>query len=75
MDIQYTIGVATEVPVLFISVGPDNDDILSGFLDQADFLVAEDTVPQVLTTSYGFTEDEVEDTAQTFVTTLPMLMT
>ncbi|KAJ7891926.1 family S53 protease [Mycena olivaceomarginata] len=39
----YTIGIATGVPVIFISAGDDNPDGLNGFLR-----------PSVLTTSYGF---------------------
>lgn len=61
------MGIATEVPVHFISVGADNNDNLSGFLDQADFLNSQDFVPLVLTTSYGFNEADVASTLQTFV--------
>ncbi|KZT38182.1 family S53 protease-like protein [Sistotremastrum suecicum HHB10207 ss-3] len=62
LDIQYTVGVATGVPVTFISVGGDSSDgELSGFLDLANFLLNEDPAarPQVLTTSYGTDESFV----------------
>ncbi|KAJ7809076.1 family S53 protease [Mycena olivaceomarginata] len=57
LDIQYTVGVATGVPVVFVSVGEDDQDgALGGFLDIVNFLAAEDNVPQVMTTSYGENE-------------------
>ncbi|KAI0646155.1 subtilisin-like protein [Trametes meyenii] len=57
LDIQYTVGLATNVPVTYYFVGIDNQDgDLSGFLDEANFLLGLDKPPQVLTTSYGFQE-------------------
>ncbi|KAJ6577615.1 Pro-kumamolisin, activation domain-containing protein [Mycena capillaripes] len=57
LDIQYTVGVATGVTAFFVSVGNDCEDgDLGGFLDIINFLSSEDTVPQVLTTSYGDSE-------------------
>ena len=57
MDIQYTVGVATNVPTTFISVGDNTQDgDLSGFLDIINFLLAQDEPPLVLTTSFGFNE-------------------
>ena len=57
MDIQYTVGVATNVPTTFISVGDNTQDgDLSGFLDIINSLLAEDNPPLVLTTSFGFNE-------------------
>ncbi|KAI0312876.1 family S53 protease [Amylostereum chailletii] len=54
LDIQYTVGLAPGVPTQFISVGLDVQDPsgFSGSLDLIDFLLNEDTVPQVWTTSY-----------------------
>ncbi|KAI0354061.1 family S53 protease [Trametes cingulata] len=60
LDTQYTVGVATGVPTVFISVGGDNQDGLSGFLDIIQFLLGETDQPQVLTTSYGFNEPELD---------------
>ncbi|KAL0573817.1 hypothetical protein V5O48_008125 [Marasmius crinis-equi] len=56
LDIQYTVGIATGVPVTFITVGEGNQDDVSGFLDVIDFLIAEEAPPAVLSTSYGFDE-------------------
>ncbi|KAF8160451.1 family S53 protease [Mycena galopus ATCC 62051] len=54
LDIQFTIGLATGVPVTFISAGDDNSDGLNGFLDMILLLINDPNRPSVLTTSYGF---------------------
>nr|GAT55465.1 family S53 protease-like protein [Mycena chlorophos] len=60
LDIDYTVGiVGPAVQVEFISVGPLNDDNLSGFLDEINFLINSTSRPTVLTTSYGFDEEDV----------------
>ncbi|GJJ09773.1 hypothetical protein Clacol_003997 [Clathrus columnatus] len=59
LDTQYTIGVAGGIPVTFISVGENNKDDLDGFLDIINFLIAETSPPQVLSTSYGFDEPDL----------------
>ncbi|KZT10837.1 family S53 protease-like protein [Laetiporus sulphureus 93-53] len=60
LDIQYTVGLATDVPVTFISVGEDTSDgDLGGFLDIINFLLNEDSPPAVLTTSYGDNEENI----------------
>ncbi|KAI0769616.1 family S53 protease [Trametes elegans] len=59
LDTQYTVGIASGVPITFISVGDDNRDGLNGFLDMADTLIGENNAPQVLSTSYGFDEPEL----------------
>ncbi|KAF7797928.1 hypothetical protein EIP86_009135 [Pleurotus ostreatoroseus] len=60
LDTQYTIGIASGVPNTFISVGPQNQDgSLGGFLDLINFLIAQPSRPQVLTTSYGQNENNV----------------
>ncbi|KAJ7465224.1 family S53 protease-like protein [Mycena latifolia] len=65
LDIQYTVGVASGVPVTFVSGGEQfSDGALEGFLDIINNLSGLATVPQVLTTSYG--EDEPDQTAATF---------
>ncbi|KAI0635010.1 subtilisin-like protein [Trametes polyzona] len=57
LDIQYTVGLATGVPVTYYFVGIQNQDgDLNGFLDEANVLLGLDQPPQVLTTSYGFQE-------------------
>ncbi|KAJ7869873.1 family S53 protease [Mycena olivaceomarginata] len=52
LDIQYTIGLATGVPVTFISAGDDNPDGASG--DMITLLISDPNRPSVLTTSYAF---------------------
>ncbi|KAJ7731994.1 family S53 protease-like protein [Mycena metata] len=59
LDIQYTVGVASGVPVKFISVGANNTDGLSGLLDQINALINDTSRPTVLTTSYGDNEGEL----------------
>ncbi|KAJ7454305.1 family S53 protease-like protein [Mycena galericulata] len=59
LDIEYTVGVATGVPVRFISVGPLNNDVVGGFLDQINALINDTSRPTVLTTSYGFDEEDL----------------
>ncbi|CAK5270753.1 unnamed protein product [Mycena citricolor] len=55
LDIQYTVGLATGVPVTFVSVGNNNQDGADGgYLDIITALIGESAPPQVLTTSYGF---------------------
>ena len=64
LDIQYTIGIATNVPTDFVAVGDQNNDGFAGFLDLVNFLGGEDTVPNTLTTSYGFNEQDIDPTSR-----------
>ena len=76
LDTQYTVGVATGVPVTFISVGNTFDDgNLHGFLDIINFLLAEPNPPQVLTTSYGQNENTISSALAMYVANVvcPML--
>ncbi|KAF7293014.1 Family S53 protease-like protein [Mycena indigotica] len=59
LDIQYTVGLAAGVPVRFISVGLLNNDDAGGFLDQINALINSTSRPTVLSTSYGFGEDDL----------------
>ncbi|KZP10384.1 family S53 protease [Athelia psychrophila] len=57
LDIQYTAGLASNVPVTFISAGQLNSTDLPGvFLDMAHYPTAMENPPQVLSTSYAFNE-------------------
>jgi hypothetical protein len=68
IDIQYTVGVATGVPVVFISVGETNNDgNLFGFLDIVNFLLGESSRPQVMTTSYGENEADLSVSDSVYV--------
>jgi tripeptidyl-peptidase I len=74
LDIQYTVGVATGVPVVFISVGDDNQDgNLGGFLDIINFVSEEDNRPQVLTTSYGQNENTISRSLAVYI--VPTILT
>ncbi|KAF9004123.1 subtilisin-like protein [Hymenopellis radicata] len=59
LDIQYTIGIATGVPVVFVTVGNRTHDGVGGFIDAFDFLSAQRRPPQVVTTSYAFNEADL----------------
>ncbi|KAF8919231.1 family S53 protease-like protein [Mucidula mucida] len=55
LDIQYTVGVATGVPVTFVSVGQSNND----FVDAFNVLISQTEPPTVVTTSYGYDEADL----------------
>ncbi|KAH9032915.1 family S53 protease [Lactarius pseudohatsudake] len=60
LDVQYTIGLASGVPTVFISVGDQyQDGDLEGFLDIINFLNGKSAPPQVLTTSYEQNENTI----------------
>ena len=51
---QYTVGLATGIPVDFISVGDDaTSDGVFGYLDTADYVLSDQSNAYVMTTSYG----------------------
>ncbi|TBU54490.1 family S53 protease-like protein [Dichomitus squalens] len=57
LDIQYTVGLATNVPVQYVMVGVNwTDDGLNGYLDEINYLLSLEHPPQVLSTSYGYAE-------------------
>ncbi|KAI0331226.1 subtilisin-like protein [Cubamyces sp. BRFM 1775] len=62
LDLQYTVGLATNVPTEVISVGANNTDGIAGFLDLVNALLAQDELPQVLTTSFGFNANDIPAT-------------
>ncbi|KAI0823344.1 family S53 protease [Trametes gibbosa] len=59
LDTQYTTGIASGVPITFISVGERNRDGVNGFLDIINQLLSQNAPPQVLSTSYGFNEPDL----------------
>ncbi|KAJ6560521.1 subtilisin-like protein [Mycena vulgaris] len=61
LDVQYTVGLASGVPVSFISVGDDIQDGVAGFIDIVSSILTMPAAqrPTVLTTSYGFNEQEL----------------
>ncbi|KAH9913294.1 family S53 protease [Fomitopsis serialis] len=64
LDTQYTIGLATGVPVTFISVGnTDNgtdDEFAETLIDTALYMLVP-SPPQVMTTSYGDDEEYISE--------------
>ncbi|KAJ4479868.1 family S53 protease-like protein [Lentinula lateritia] len=65
LDIQYTVGVATGVPITFISVGEDNTDGIDGFLDIMNNIngqIAPPFVSLLIFSSYGFDEPDLTST-------------
>ncbi|TFY52231.1 hypothetical protein EVJ58_g10131 [Rhodofomes roseus] len=64
LDTQYTIGLATDVPVTFISVGggsSTDDEFAEALLDTALYMLALPSPPQVMTTSYGDDEEYISE--------------
>ncbi|KAJ7636789.1 family S53 protease [Roridomyces roridus] len=58
LDVQYTLGLASNVPVTFLSVGANRTDSVFGFVDLAHKILAQplSSRPRTLSTSYGFDE-------------------
>ncbi|GJE95891.1 S53 family peptidase [Phanerochaete sordida] len=63
LDTQYTVGVATGVPVTFVSCGNNIKDSVGGFMDWSQFINSQASPPQVVTTSYGENENEISRAA------------
>lgn len=61
LDTQYTVGVATEVPELFYTVGSQGNggNLVDELLDVINLLLSETTPVQTLTTSYGENENQI----------------
>ncbi|KAJ6584337.1 family S53 protease-like protein [Mycena capillaripes] len=57
LDVQYTVGIATNVTTQFLTVGGTVDDFTQNLLDTTTFLDGVDNPPTVITTSYGRNED------------------
>jgi len=61
LDMQQAIGLATGVPVTFMSVGSNGTNWSSGsgnvMWDMANVLLAQDTVPTVVSTSYSYADE------------------
>ncbi|KAK6984776.1 peptidase S53 domain-containing protein [Favolaschia claudopus] len=67
LDTEYTVGLATNVPVTFISVGEYGSDGVNGFMDMIAALIGEPTGtrPNVLTTSYTYEETDLSRSVAT----------
>ncbi|KAJ6464216.1 peptidase S8/S53 domain-containing protein [Mycena vulgaris] len=58
-DIQYAVGLATGVPVTFISTGTIANDLFTELLDQAHHLLSMRNPPQTIFNGYGALESQV----------------
>ncbi|KAJ7135549.1 family S53 protease-like protein [Mycena epipterygia] len=73
LDIQYTVGIATGVPVEFLSVGLGDaiedlaSDFASWWLDTTTFLDGVPNPPSVMTTSYALSEEDFGNSLATKV--------
>ena len=58
LDVQYMVGVATNVPASLITVNTSDQGAITidKFIDMANFLLKMDNPPLVFSTSYGFNE-------------------
>lgn len=54
LDVQYTIGIATGVPTIYMSVGDEGEE--TSFIETMNALIDLESPPQVVTTSYGGSE-------------------
>ncbi|KAJ7312738.1 family S53 protease [Mycena albidolilacea] len=59
-DTQYTVGLATGVPVTYISTGTLPNDLLTEMLDQANFLLKLENPPQTILNSNSDTSIGLE---------------
>ncbi|KAK6971740.1 peptidase S8/S53 domain-containing protein [Favolaschia claudopus] len=57
LDIEYAAGIATSIPLQFLSVGDFDLDLGIGFLDTATYLATTPNPPTVVSTSYGDVEE------------------
>jgi len=63
LDIEYTVGIATDVPVTFLSVGGDletSTDFGNALLDTTIFLHRTAQPPTVMTSSYADEEANID---------------
>ncbi|KAJ7436210.1 family S53 protease [Mycena latifolia] len=58
-DIQYAIGLATGIPVTFISTGTLPNDLFTEFLDQAQHLLSMRHPPQTVLNGWGALESQI----------------
>lgn len=61
LDVQYTAGIASGVPISFVSVGPTDTETDKEFFialqDEANALLSMKSPPTVLTSSYSLNEN------------------
>ncbi|KAJ8463281.1 hypothetical protein ONZ51_g10360 [Trametes cubensis] len=64
-DLEYTLSLATNVPITYYFVGINQTDGVYGMLDEANALLALDEPPNVLTTSFNLYPESVVSFALT----------
>ncbi|KAL7281195.1 hypothetical protein ACG7TL_004503 [Trametes sanguinea] len=69
-DTQYTVGLASGVPVHFIQVGEESGH--DAWLDTVNYLLSQSAPPQVVTTSYAEPEDNVSQAYATKICSMYM---
>ncbi|KAJ7636380.1 subtilisin-like protein [Roridomyces roridus] len=65
IDIQYTVGVAGDVPVTYLL--DNGDDAATEYMDTINFLLAQDEPPTVFSTSYANEEVQLTQAVSTTV--------
>ncbi|KAJ6522853.1 family S53 protease [Mycena capillaripes] len=53
IDIQYTVGVAGDVPTTYVLDENDSGDAVTSYMDTINWLLSQEVPPTVFTTSYG----------------------
>ncbi|KAJ7867474.1 family S53 protease [Mycena leptocephala] len=66
LDIQYTVGIAGDVPTTYLLDG-SNTDAATSYMDTINWLLTQEEPPTVFTTSYGNLETDLTPTAATSV--------
>ncbi|KAJ7699098.1 family S53 protease [Mycena metata] len=66
IDIQYTVGIAGDVPTTYLLDG-SNTDAATSYMDTINWLLTQEEPPTVFTTSYGNLETDLTPTAATSV--------
>ncbi|KAJ7466441.1 subtilisin-like protein [Mycena latifolia] len=67
LDIQYTVGVAGDVPTTYVLDENDSGDAVTSYMDTINWLLSQQNPPTVFTTSYGNEEADLTQSAATSV--------
>jgi tripeptidyl-peptidase-1 len=65
LDVEYTVGLATDTPVTFLTVG---GAFVQAVLDTTTYLASAPNPPSVMTTSYGGSEASFSPTDARYLT-------
>ncbi|KAJ7202253.1 peptidase S8/S53 domain-containing protein [Mycena haematopus] len=67
IDIQYTVGVAGDVPTTYVLDENDNGDAATSYMATINWLLSQEDPPTVFTTSYANEEADLTQSASTSV--------